>query len=93
MGALTGAVCSASAQPRDYAHLTLLQWQPVESGNDTPPPPHTFQENVGSTLQMPAGSRLIDFFLKLMDENICDQIVEETNRCKYITVKTTLSSI
>ena len=87
-------LCSASAQLRNSIQLTSLEWQRVESSNDTPPPSHTFQENVGSTLQMPAGSHPVDFFLKLMDENICEQIVEETNRCKYnITVKTTLSSI
>lgn len=69
---------STSHQLRSIA--TPLRWQRVESSDDQTPPQDPFLENVGSTLQMPPDSRPVDFFLHLMDVDICDQIVEETNR-------------
>ena len=62
------------------ASIILPAWNPVQSTSDTSFPPLPFNQYVGSTLQLPQDSQPVDFFRHLMDDNIIDLLVEETNQ-------------
>ena len=54
-------------------------WEPVDSENDLPPPSFAFSQQVGSTLRFPQDCYPVDFFRHLLDDNLVDQLVDETN--------------
>ena len=62
------------------AGSTPPSWDPADSTSDLPPPILPFNEAVGSTLQIPQESQPVDFFRHLLDDNLMDRLVEETNR-------------
>lgn len=67
-------VCDVSAS------IIQPAWEPVESASDISCPPLPFNQYVGSTLQWPQDSHPVNFFRHLMDDNIIDLSVEETNQ-------------
>ena len=63
-----------------HAEPSSLPWQPVDPGKDAIPSPLSFCVDVGSTLQMPPGSKPVDYYRQLIDDRVIHLIVEETNK-------------